>query len=174
MEPYVIWFGHFADQAVEQLMFDPKGYEYLRDFVLKKLVFDASKTRLVARVREVMALGERPFITARCDCGRPAEFVVCARDESGVGFDRFCCRDCREPHGREEFIPLRFSSLNKFGVRIDQRLFLSQLRQACGLPARLTAEKAVAFFFPEATEQAAVHAPAAPVRKAKSNPTLPF
>ena len=75
------WFGKF----VEMLMFDPKGYEYLR-WVQKSFIRDSTSERFMSRVEQVLGIGEAPPVTATCRCGRVAELIACVRRGDGVAF----------------------------------------------------------------------------------------
>lgn len=149
MKPYMLWFGKFKGQTIEQMMFDPKGYSYLH-FILSGF---QDKPQLLARVREVVARGENPRVQTRChECGVLATHVI-ALGSSAEGYNfedpGYCLLHCSNEHGHMQ-VPLKFSSLNLFRSPTDQRQFLRHLRIHCGLDGvRLTAERATDFFFPQ-------------------------
>ncbi|NQT49770.1 hypothetical protein HQ571_03705 [Candidatus Kuenenbacteria bacterium] len=148
------WFGKFA----ETLMFDPAGYEYLR-WVQKSFSRNPTSERFLSRVEQLLAIGEKPLITATCSCGKPAELIACVRRVDGVAFHDRCCQLCKEDTFGEEFIPLKFSSIRRFRGATDQKSFLQQLRQVVGLKyrERLTVQKAFEIFFPPKPEPPKQH-----------------
>jgi hypothetical protein len=145
--PYVLWFGRFKGQAVEQMMFDPRGYAYLTQFILPKI---KDKPSLVAHVREVLRRGESPAIKTTCTrCSLPATQIIAVGSESeGWVFESsvYCAQHC-DPIFGGRAIPLSFSSLSLFTSRTDQRAFMRVLRKHCAMSGRLDAEKACRFFF---------------------------
>lgn len=150
MEPYILWFGKYRGQAIEQLMFDPAGYAYLVDFILVQI---QDKPRLVERVREVIRRGDQPCIVSRCPvCGALATHLVAEGSQrEGFHFSREAyCEEHIPSVSWETQVPLRFSSVRQFNSRTDQRLFIAALRAHCGLErTRITAEVACNFFFPD-------------------------
>ena len=70
-EPFVLCYGKFAGKAIEAMMFDSKGYEYLDH----QAVRNGDENQFVLRVRRLVARGETPRIVARCQCGASATHV---------------------------------------------------------------------------------------------------
>lgn len=146
-EPFVLCYGKFAGKAIEAMMFDSKGYEYLDH----QAVRNGDENQFVLRVRRLVARGETPRIVARCQCGASATHVYARRGSDGVGFGEFCCATCAlRPMSGYEAIELKFSSILRFHGKIDQGCFIRELKQACGFGGseKITAEKAHAFFYP--------------------------
>jgi len=149
MQPYILWFGKFEGSSLEQLMFNPDGYRYLKRFVLKQLVEDPKLCKLVARTKELVSLGENPRIIVKCVCGAVASHIECCDEEAdGLEFRDWLCEKCAQKASLSRFHPveLKFSSLNKYEGACAKR-FADRLKKACGLCCPITKEKAVTFFF---------------------------
>jgi hypothetical protein len=150
MNPYVLWFGKYRHHAVEQLMFDPAGYEYLVEFILKKI---NDKPKLVERVREVVRRGDHPHIETCCQiCRRPATHMVAHGNcDEGYHFSHEgYCEEHIPSESWEMQVELKFSGVFHFRKRVDQQAFMRAMRRHCGLEGtRLTPEVACNFFYPE-------------------------
>jgi len=168
-QPFVLQFKPFAGRAIESLMFDHAGYEYLYNRAAH------AKEQLSAfafRVARLVEKGEDPKIVACCEkCNKPALFISGKRGGDGVGFGDFLCADCaKAPFPGEEFFPLKFSTIVRFAYVADRKLFIRHLKTACGFRAsgRVTAEKAHAFFYPPDVARSANKV------TARRGPALPF
>ncbi|MBU1132449.1 hypothetical protein KKC32_04360 [Patescibacteria group bacterium] len=149
MEPYNIWFGELNGKAVEQLMFDPKGYSFLKK-IPRLFASDKSKRNLIARVEKVLALGENSRVMLKCDCNRPAAVVLC--DDSGgrTVFLKCFCEECvpKVLGYRRWIVALKFSSILSFS-RSDQKEFIGILKSALGIFGAVTKDNAFKCFFPD-------------------------
>lgn len=148
MAPFVLQFGKFSGRAIEAMMFDPEGYEFLRQYARQKET--SGNVNFLRRVRGLLQKGENPEIKAICACGKKVVSVIGKYDNSGVSFSRFVCEDCaKKIFAAENEYPLKFSAMVQFKGS-ERRNFLFQLRQACGFKfgERITAQKAHDFFYP--------------------------
>ncbi len=148
-EPFVLKYGKFAGKSIEWLMFQPKGYLFLRG-VLKK----GKKSPFTDRVRRLVEKGESSSILENCPlCQQAKVSVVLFRaDSSGICFFGRVCRQCADKKAGNQFqmMELKFSGIAVLrGSLVDQELFIRELKKAFGLSSPLTAEKAHDFFYPE-------------------------
>jgi len=90
-----------------------------------------------ARAKEVLDRAGKLRIVGVCsDCGKRAKFISVKWGNDGVAFDGLRCEGCqRSNHPGYSSFPLSIYSLRYFSRGTDKRQFMSELRQACGLPA---------------------------------------
>ena len=153
MKPYVLGFSEFCGMALEQMMFDPRAYGYLRRTVLKRLAHLPDMRNLVARARMLVNLGESPRIVVNCSCGNAAGFIEVDDATGGLEFHRWICADCAETwtHSRFRLIALKFSSLLEYRPVYAKR-FETVLKRAVGMTGPVTRAKSARFFFGEEAE----------------------
>jgi hypothetical protein len=145
-------FGKFHRRSVEDLIFDPDGYEFLYHFS-RRQVEDDDMASLRAFVRRVLALADaKPVVSRTCDCGHIPKF---GKYYAGglTYFEGVYCDHCRPSQvelGQAYWlVPLVFSSQRQFHNPYDRKRFVAFLTMLVGMPRPVTALKAFAFFFPE-------------------------
>ena len=156
--PYMFQGGKNQGKSVEIMMFT--NYGLLRYMFSKmKESNPVVKNKLHLHLEWVLTQGENR--TAKNICRvcreRPVKcFSILGTAKYGysIGSHFACCEesDCRSALVSEAagtaplFLPIRFSSIMKFGIKSDQRQFVKALRSVFQLPERLTKEMVFQFF----------------------------
>lgn len=152
LSSYFLGFGKFEGKPPEQLMFSPEGYKYLQ--WLKKNYH--GKNGLLQRINEVLEQGENPPVVKKCQCGNLVRWISYSGDAVyGYIFGEFlCCDSCRFSGEKIQFLPVKFSSIQHFFLRHNQRIFLKILKLCLfGNSETIITEKKAFNFFHTYTDQ---------------------
>lgn len=159
--PYIIQSGKRKGKALELLMFDDYSFLVWWHRVMKQNVRrnGGQKNEAHKHLEWLFERGENRVATHFCPrCRQQAvAFISVVQSCSGevsIGQLWTCCDSevCMKIVASEAFdkpqyfIPLKFSSMNKFASRYYQRQVAGLLRWAFDLPDRLTRQRAFDFF----------------------------
>lgn len=167
MGAYFLQSGKFAGRAIESMMFEWHGYHHL-----ERVLYNAKKNgdfgQFAARVRDLFQRAEQPQIAVKCQCAKTAKYIAGRIRFEGVAFFDYYCDECKgEAYEGTSLVKLEFSSVDSFHFATDKGLFIREMRKACGLSCRITADEAHAVFYPPpATAVLVAQSQPAPVQPA--------
>lgn len=172
MGAYFLQSGKFAGRAIESMMFEWQGYHHL-DRVLYNVKKNGDFGQFATRVRDLFTRAEQPAIAVKCQCGKTAKYIAARIRFEGVAFFDYYCDNCKgETYEGTTLVKLAFSSVDSFHFATDKGLFIREMRKACGLSCRITAEEAHVVFYPPATPTVSVSGLSKPAAPAQTYATL--
>jgi hypothetical protein len=132
------------------MMFEWPGFHHL-ERVLYNVKKNGDFGQFATRVRDLFKRAEQPRIASKCQCGATAKYIAARIRLEGVAFFSHFCGNCKaEAYEGTTLIKLVFSSVDCFQFAADKKMFLIEMRRACGLSSRITADEAHAVFYPPA------------------------